>query len=304
MSATLSLSDNFDIRPATLDDVEAVVDLVNVCSIEQTGKPRTEAHEIRNDWSAPTFNMETDTLVVLAPDGSLVGRTALWDAEPHVRVYVAGDVHPEYKGQGIGTALCRWAEERGRQAVLKAPEGTRVVLVQDRLNTDEAAQELLAASEGEIRQVAPTLEDVARFKLEQARGRVGGSFFIEDAGFFVEALNGFPGVYSSHALKALGCEGILKLLRGVRSREAYFKAVIAFADPKGKLRTFTGICRGKISLHARGSRGFGFDPIFIPNGYEKTFAEDIEMKNRVSHRRRAIDKFVKFLRDAHAGKAR
>ncbi len=148
------------------------------------------------------------------------------------------------------------------------------------------------------------LEEVAKFKAKCAFEKIKHALFVEDAGLFIRALNGFPGVYSSHALKTLGCEGILKLLRGVRNREAYFKAVIAFADRKGKLRTFTGICRGKISLHARGSRGFGFDPIFIPNGYEKTFAEDIEMKKRVSHRRRAIDKFVKFLRDAHAGKAR
>lgn len=138
MSAT-TLFENFTTRPATLDDVEAVVDLVNACSIEQTGKPRTEAHIIRNDWSAPTFNMETDTLVALAPDGSLVGLTALWDAEPHARIYVAGNVHPEYKGQSVGTALCRWAEERGRQAVLKAPEGARVVLVQETLSANESA---------------------------------------------------------------------------------------------------------------------------------------------------------------------
>ncbi len=145
MSAMLSLPESFRVRPATLDDMEAVVDLVNVCSIEQIGKPHTEAHIVRNDWQSPTFNMETDTLVVLAPDGRIVGYVALWDSKPHVRIYVMGDVHPEYKGQGIGTTLCQWAEERGRQAVLKAPEGTRVVLVQDKLSSDEAAQKLLCA---------------------------------------------------------------------------------------------------------------------------------------------------------------
>ena len=143
MSATLSLPKNFTARPATLDDVEAVVDLLNACSIEQIGKPQTEAHRIRSDWQSPTFNRETDTLIALAPDGSLVGHAALWDSEPHVRIYVAGDVHPQYKGQGIGTALCQWAEERGRQAILKAPAGTRVVLVQETLSANEAAQELL-----------------------------------------------------------------------------------------------------------------------------------------------------------------
>ena len=144
MPTTLSLPQHFTSRPATLDDVEAVVDLLNTCSTEQIGKPRSEAHEIRNDWQSPTFNLETDTLVVIAPDGKIVGHAAVWDSAPHVRIYMmAGDVHPEYKGQGIGTALCQWAEERGRQAVLKAPAGTRVALLQDKISTDTTAQELL-----------------------------------------------------------------------------------------------------------------------------------------------------------------
>ncbi len=143
MSTTLSLLEHFTSRPATLDDIETVVDLLNACSIEQTGKPRTEAHRIHNDWQAPTFNLETDTLVVIAPGGKLVGHAALWDSEPHVRIYVAGDVHPDYKGQGVGTALCQWAEGRARQSIPKATEGTRVVLLQDTISTDTAAQELL-----------------------------------------------------------------------------------------------------------------------------------------------------------------
>jgi ribosomal protein S18 acetylase RimI-like enzyme len=73
-----------------------------------------------------------------------VGHATLWDSEPHVRLYVAGDVHPEYKGQGLGTALCQWAEERGRQAVLKSPAGTRVALLQERVSTHKAAQALLS----------------------------------------------------------------------------------------------------------------------------------------------------------------
>jgi len=143
MSTALPLPKHFTSRPATIGDVEAVVDLLNACSIEQVGKPQTEAHEIRSDWQAPTFNLETDTLVLIAPDGELVGHAALWDSEPHVRIYLAGDVHPEYRGQGVGTALCQWAEERARQAIPQAPERTRVVLLQRTLSTDTAAQELL-----------------------------------------------------------------------------------------------------------------------------------------------------------------
>ncbi|MDY6875711.1 MAG: GNAT family N-acetyltransferase [Chloroflexota bacterium] len=145
MSTTLPLPEHFASRPATMDDVEAIVDLLNVCSIEQIGKPQAETHEIRNDWQSPTFNLETDTLVVLAPDCKIVGHATLWDSEPHVRFYVAGDVHPEHKGQGVGTAICQWAEERAWQAVPQAPEGTRVAMLQEKLSTDTAAQKLLRA---------------------------------------------------------------------------------------------------------------------------------------------------------------
>ncbi|MFQ6102209.1 MAG: GNAT family N-acetyltransferase [Anaerolineae bacterium] len=143
MSTKLLLPENFAARPATMDDVEAVVELLNACSIEQIGRPRVEVDEIRTDWQQPTFNLETDTLVVFAPDGKLAGHAALWDSGPHVRIFVAGDVHPEYKGQGIGTSLCQWAEERARQAVSKAPEGARVVLMQEKLSTNEPARALL-----------------------------------------------------------------------------------------------------------------------------------------------------------------
>ncbi|RLC73129.1 MAG: hypothetical protein DRJ03_26560 [Chloroflexi bacterium] len=138
-----TLSEQFTFRPATLDDVKPVVDLLNACAVAQTGKPQVDVGEIRTDWRQPTFNLETDTLVVFASDGKLVGYAALWDSAPHVRIFVAGDVHPEYKGRGIGTSLCRWAEERGRQAVLESPAGARVVLVQERLSTHEAARSLL-----------------------------------------------------------------------------------------------------------------------------------------------------------------
>ena len=141
MSTTLPV--HFTMRPATMGDVEAVTALLNACSIEQIGKAQFEAHEIRNRWQSPNFNLKTDTRVVIAPDGKLVGHGGVWDAEPHVRIYVAGRVHPEYKGRGIGTTLCQWAEERARQAIPKASEGARVVLLQSTLSTNTAAQELL-----------------------------------------------------------------------------------------------------------------------------------------------------------------
>jgi mycothiol synthase len=130
-------------RPAKMDDVEAVTALLNACSIEQIGQAQVEAHEIRNRWQSPYLNLETDTRVVVAPNGEFAGFGGVWDVQPRVRIYGGGHVHPEYKGRGIGTALCQWTEERARQAIPKAPEGARVALLQGTLSTDTAAQELL-----------------------------------------------------------------------------------------------------------------------------------------------------------------
>ncbi|MCD4738241.1 MAG: GNAT family N-acetyltransferase, partial [Anaerolineae bacterium] len=99
------LPEGFISRPAQLDDVEAVVALVNACSLELIGKPECEANEYRNDWQSPTLNMESDLRVVHAPDGEFAGYAGVWDPQPHVRLYSWGYVHPEYRGRGIGTHL-------------------------------------------------------------------------------------------------------------------------------------------------------------------------------------------------------
>jgi len=132
-------------RPATLADAEAVVALFNTCTIEQAGVPLHDLNELKTDWEDPQFNLETDSRVVIAPDGTLAGAMHLWDRDPHVRVYAQGYVHPDYQGQGIGSALCAWSEMRTQQAISRAPEGTRVVMVQGILTTDAAAQALLEA---------------------------------------------------------------------------------------------------------------------------------------------------------------
>jgi XTP/dITP diphosphohydrolase len=149
---------------------------------------------------------------------------------------------------------------------------------------------------------ADKLEDVAKEKVKSVFEKVRKPVFVEDAGLFIEALNGFPGVYSAYVMKTIGNEGILKLLKGIKNRNAVFKAVIGFADENGKIHLFRGECKGKISRSTRGSFGFGFDPIFIPEGYTKTFAEDMKLKNKVSHRRKAIEKFVRFLREKYGRK--
>ena len=142
---TISLPERFTIRPATLDDVEAVVAVLNACSSEEVGKPTWDIDEVRSQWTSPSFRLENDTRVVIAPKGTPIAAIGLWDAEPHVRAWAWAGVHPDYRGQGIGTALCQWAEHRTRQAIPKAPPGARVVLRQEIVDTNTAARELLCS---------------------------------------------------------------------------------------------------------------------------------------------------------------
>ncbi|EEB73636.1 XTP/dITP diphosphatase [Thermococcus sp. AM4] len=143
---------------------------------------------------------------------------------------------------------------------------------------------------------ADTLEEVAEYGAEWLAERTEGPFFLDDSGLFVEALKGFPGVYSAYVYKTLGYNGILKLLEGESNRRAYFKSVIAYWD--GELHIFTGRVDGEITEEARGSGGFGFDPIFKPEGFDRTFAEmTTEEKNEISHRGRALRAFATWLKE-------
>ncbi|MHA2087453.1 MAG: RdgB/HAM1 family non-canonical purine NTP pyrophosphatase [Promethearchaeota archaeon] len=148
---------------------------------------------------------------------------------------------------------------------------------------------------------AETLKDVAIFKLNSVKSKFNNSFFIEDAGFFVDdPLRGFPGVYSSYVLKTIGNEGILKLIDDYKGSKAHFSAFISlYFKPTDSVTFFDGYVSGRISKEMRGEGGFGFDPIFIPDSIpEKTFAElSIHQKNQISHRGQAIKKLISFLKE-------
>ena len=142
-------------------------------------------------------------------------------------------------------------------------------------------------------------EDIARIAVvaaSTAYSILGEPVAVEDAGLFIDALGGFPGPYSSYVYKTIGIRGILKLMEGVADRRARFRAVIAYAGPWG-VEVFEGVVEGRIAEEPRGSGGFGFDPIFIPDGYKKTFAEmGVEEKSRISHRARAASRLCEWLR--------
>jgi XTP/dITP diphosphohydrolase len=130
---------------------------------------------------------------------------------------------------------------------------------------------------------ADTLEEVAIFGMKEVATRLVGPVMLEDAGLFIEALQGFPGVYSAYVQKTIGNDGILRLMEGVENRKAFFKSVVVYAEPELEPQMFTGIVRGQIGYEARGSSGFGYDPIFYVG--EKSLGEmGIAEKNRISHR--------------------
>jgi XTP/dITP diphosphohydrolase len=140
---------------------------------------------------------------------------------------------------------------------------------------------------------ADDLEDVALFGAEQVQKKFNHPFILEDAGLFIDALNGFPGVYSAYVFHTIGCHGIMKLLDNVKdsNRKATFRSVYAYVEPTKKPMLFIGECHGTISKKTLGKHGFGFDPIFIPIGKNRTFAQmNTEDKNKLSHRSKAIEK--------------
>ncbi len=141
------------------------------------------------------------------------------------------------------------------------------------------------------------LESVAEFKAREAYKLIGHAVMVEDTGLLINALKGFPGVYSSYVYRTIGIRGILKLMEGVEDRSAKFRAVIALALNENDIRLFTGECLGRIAEEAKGTAGFGFDPIFIPKGHGRTFAEDYEYKKKVSHRRKAIEALAIFIQN-------
>jgi XTP/dITP diphosphohydrolase len=114
------------------------------------------------------------------------------------------------------------------------------------------------------------------------------NFFLEDAGLFIDALNGFPGPYSSYAFQKIGNEGILTLMKNKENRKARFKSVAALYY-EGNITLHHGITEGEITHRGIGEEGFGFDPIFRPDSSNQTFAEmSLKTKNLYSHRQKSL----------------
>jgi XTP/dITP diphosphohydrolase len=152
----------------------------------------------------------------------------------------------------------------------------------------------------EIEETESTLEGNALLKARTIFAQTGTNCFADDSGLLVDVLNGEPGVYSARyaGLQKNDEDNIQKLLKelsGQESRKAHFKTVMALViDNKEYL--FEGIMNGTITTEKKGTNGFGYDPVFMPDGYSQTFAEmPAEIKNSISHRGIALKKLVEFI---------
>ncbi len=152
----------------------------------------------------------------------------------------------------------------------------------------------------DIPETADNLEGNALLKAMHIVSRYDVDCFADDTGLEVEALHGRPGVYSARYAGENknfddNIKKVLGELHGINNRKARFRTIIALIK-SGQVFYFEGIINGRLIHEKRGSSGFGYDPIFIPDGYSKTFAEmTLEQKNKISHRAQAIGKLCDFL---------
>lgn len=154
----------------------------------------------------------------------------------------------------------------------------------------------------DIPEAAETIEGNAILKADYITKKYGYNCFADDTGLEVDALNGAPGVYSArYAGEEKSAEAnmdkLLHELNGIHNRNAQFKTVIAL-NLNGKQHLFTGIAKGEITVNKQGSEGFGYDPVFKPEGKNITFAEiSLEEKIKLSHRGKAVAALAQFLKN-------
>lgn len=153
----------------------------------------------------------------------------------------------------------------------------------------------------ELREDQKTLEGNSHQKAEYVFRKYGVPCFADDTGLEVFALDGEPGVYSAryagnHRDNMANIQLLWDRLKDKDNRQAQFRTVITLIRENGRVRQFEGTVKGSIITELRGEGGFGYDPVFIPKGYEQTFAEmSADQKNAISHRGVAIHKLVEFL---------
>lgn len=155
----------------------------------------------------------------------------------------------------------------------------------------------------DIPETGATLQENALIKAQHLWDRFGLPVFADDTGLETTALDNRPGVFSARYAgpakdPLANMQKLLAELQGVADRSAQFRTAIAYIDSSGKPWHFEGIAKGKILEEPTGAKGFGYDPIFLPEGHERSFAQmSLEEKNGISHRAKAFRSFISFLED-------
>jgi XTP/dITP diphosphohydrolase len=142
-----------------------------------------------------------------------------------------------------------------------------------------------------------SLNEIAKRKAIDAFTKIQKPILIEDDGLFINSLNGFPGPYSSYAYDTIGNTGIIQLLENTELRDAKFVAIIAYCNGIDEVKLFESSIPGKISKEIE-KGGWGYDPIFIPDGESKTFA-NVSDKDKFSHRSASLKKFSDWFMHKH-----
>lgn len=178
--------------------------------------------------------------------------------------------------------------------------------VQEIRNRAEEFINIISLQEAGIHETIPepfeTLKENASAKSQFIYERLHNNCFSEDTGLFVETLDGEPGVHSARyagedANDSANVEKLIRKMFGKENRQASFTTIISLIM-EGKEYFFEGKCTGRIVEIANGDMGFGYDPVFIPDGSEKTFGEmNMDEKNKFSHRRKAVDQLLEFLKN-------
>lgn len=140
----IAVTGNLVARPTTMDDLEAFYTLNDIAMHEEHGGNNETIDDIRASWSRPGYDLSRSSRSIYTADGQMVGYVNVWDVgETPVRPWTWGFVHPDYRGQGLGTALVQWAIERGRQAIDRVPENAQVTLMSHAISHDAARKQLL-----------------------------------------------------------------------------------------------------------------------------------------------------------------
>ena len=145
---------------------------------------------------------------------------------------------------------------------------------------------------------SPDVKEVAEYAAKKLASKLNKTVVVEDTGFYLEAYEEFPGTNSKPIFKSIGLDGFMRLLEG-KDRSAFFKTVVSYCKPGENPISFEGRINGTITkeVFEGGHNSLPYDRIFIPNGHDKTFSQDPDYKNKISHRVEAFNKFAHYLKN-------